>query len=226
MLIPKSHPKKRCTKRRVMRRADNPASNIIACQGHVCRRSFGRHTERRVFKATQSSSSQIQTGLFSVAQLFSLSNGPAFLVADPPLVRDIYLAAGSSLWRMNEGYWKPGSGHWSKAYYIRYPFIRPRKQRIAVDGVLPDALDLRDLQLIRLKEFLVITALEVDPAIIDPRLVEAAKKLSHKPYYEPLPPVLEPLSVITQPNMGFLAEMLKGRGRPSVGKQNKNSLKN
>ncbi|KAH8161272.1 hypothetical protein CIB48_g6975 [Xylaria polymorpha] len=177
----------------------------------------------------------------SIAQLFSLSSGPGSLAADPlsatkvspipaetfarsfwpsdpfdqnlPLVRDL-VPGGWTVIVENEGDWKPGSDHWPKAYYIRYAFIRPRKQRIATDCPLLEAPGPQDLEVAELKEFLDITAPEVDPTVIEHRLNETAKKLSQKPHYEPLRPGLEPLSVLTQPDAAnLLADFPKNARR-------------
>ncbi|KAI0445155.1 hypothetical protein F4803DRAFT_571956 [Xylaria telfairii] len=167
----------------------------------------------------------------SIAQLFSLSSGPGSFAMDPlsasqisPIPAETF---ARSFWPSdpndlnlplarlkNRGDWKPRSDDWPKAYYIRYTFIRPRKQRIAADRPLLEASNPQDLEVVGLQEFPRITAPDVNPTVIEHRLNETAKKLSHKPHYEPLRPGLEPLSVLTKPDAAsLLSDFLRNARR-------------
>ncbi|XXH01841.1 hypothetical protein Hte_008203 [Hypoxylon texense] len=87
----------------------------------------------------------------------------------------------------------------SDSYYIRYAFIRSRQQRIIVDHPPLEPPSAEELEVVGLKEFLSITAPEVDPVLIDRRLRDVAEKLaSGQPYWDPLAPDMEPLSVLSQ----------------------------
>lgn len=167
----------------------------------------------------------------SKAQLFSFSSAPASLAADPlsaALVSPI-LAENFALpiWLppSNAKYWPrvrdlvPGG--WtvivsqemhrsSGSYYIRYAFIRPRQGSIEVDRPPLEPPSPEELEVVGLKEFLSVTAPEVDPVLIDRRLHDVVEKLaSGRPYWGPLPTDVEPLSVLSQEEAaGMLLEFL------------------
>ncbi|OTA66691.1 hypothetical protein K449DRAFT_391143 [Hypoxylon sp. EC38] len=163
----------------------------------------------------------------SKAQLFNFSNAPASLAADPLFAAQVSpiltenLALPIWLLQSDDRYWPRvrdlvPSG-WtvivsqeihrvSGSYYIQYAFIRPRHQRITVDNPPPQSPSLEDIEVVGLKEFLNITAPMVDPVLIDRRLHDVAEKLaSGVHYWGPLPPDVEPLSVL---NREEAAEML------------------
>ncbi|KAI1773228.1 hypothetical protein F4818DRAFT_121087 [Hypoxylon cercidicola] len=168
----------------------------------------------------------------SKAQLFSFSSGPASLAADPlssarvsPILAENF-ALPIWLPHSSANYWPrmrdlvPGG--WtvivsqemyrnSESYYIRYAFIRPRHQRIMIDRLPRESPGQEELEVVGLKEFLSATAPEVDPVVIDRRLHEVAEKLaSGRPYWRPLPPDVEPLSVLNQAEAaGILLDFLQ-----------------
>ncbi|KAI1412125.1 hypothetical protein F5Y13DRAFT_47659 [Hypoxylon sp. FL1857] len=163
----------------------------------------------------------------SKAQLFSFSSAPASLAADPLSAAQVSPVLAESfalpIWlpRHDARYWprvrELVPGGWtviisqeihrsSGSYYIRYAFIRPRHQPIIIDDPPPEPLSLEGLEIVGLKEFLNITAPEVDPVLIDRRLHDVAEKLaSGIQYWSPLPPDVEPLSVL---NLEEAAEIL------------------
>lgn len=181
----------------------------------------------------------------SKAQLFSFSSAPSSLDADPLSSAEISpilaenLALPTWLPHSNVKYWLrmrdlvPGG--WtvivsqemyrsSGSYYMRYAFIRPRQQGIVVDHPPLKLPSPEELEVVGLKEFLRATAPEVDPVLIDRRLHDVAKKLaSGSPYWEPLPPDVNPLAVLSQPEaadilLEFLndARKLKARLRDAM----------
>ncbi|KAI1422352.1 hypothetical protein F5Y12DRAFT_786816 [Xylaria sp. FL1777] len=95
--------------------------------------------------------------------------------------------------------------HWIKtappvySYSIRYAFIRPRHQRIIVDPPTSQPLSPEDFEVVGLREFLSITAPDMDLDIIDRRLREVAEIRAKSTFtgLGVLPSNIDPLSVFT-----------------------------
>ncbi|KAH8586863.1 hypothetical protein B0O99DRAFT_695071 [Bisporella sp. PMI_857] len=135
------------------------------------------------------------------AQTFAFSSAPSSLSDDPltsaeisPIMAESF-ATDDNCWpRMRDlvpGGWtvivsselyekrsEPGI-HLSfpDANYVRYAFVRPRKQSIAVYRPPTAAPGPDELEVVGLKEFLAITAPKVDPALVDRRWSELQEKL-------------------------------------------------
>ncbi|KAJ8120806.1 hypothetical protein ONZ43_g2582 [Nemania bipapillata] len=172
----------------------------------------------------------------SRAQLFSFSSSPASFASDllstaqispilaenfalpilmpdgntvcSPRVRD--LVPGGWTVVVSQEMCQPNGISCSESYYIRYALIRPCHKRIMVDHPPPTAPGPEDLEVVGLKEFLSITAPNVDHVAIDRGLARVAKKLASGMYWEPLPSNVEPLSILTQAEAaGMLLEFLE-----------------
>lgn len=182
----------------------------------------------------------------TTAQLFAFSSGPASLSqADGPLSTT---AAISPI--LAESFalpvWLPhrSSNHWPRARdldpagwtvlvsqemprgsatarYIRYALVRPRHRRILVDHPPYTPPGPEDLEVVGLKEFLRLTAPEIDSALVDRRLSELAGQIAAGgPYWKPLPPGggVEALAVLGQAEaaqmlLEFLGDAREGKTR-------------
>ncbi|KAI1827832.1 hypothetical protein F4861DRAFT_291328 [Xylaria intraflava] len=97
------------------------------------------------------------------------------------------------------------------SFIIRYGFVRPRQQPIAIDATLLAAPRPEDLEVIGLEEFLAITAPGVNSAVIENHLKSVENGVAAAPYQETLPPGIETLLVLTPEKAadmlpGFLAD--------------------
>ncbi|KAI1360865.1 hypothetical protein F5Y08DRAFT_348406 [Xylaria arbuscula] len=159
------------------------------------------------------------------AQVFSFSSSPASLAADPlsaaevspilaenftlpdrfpddttcsPLVHDLNPVGWTVIVTQDAC---PRSRSlvkgWQQPNYIRYAFVRPRREPIAIDESRSlESLGPENLEVVGLKEFLAITSPEIDPALVDRRIAEVQQRLAE--WEENLPSDIEPLSVLMQ----------------------------
>ena len=97
-----------------------------------------------------------------------------------------------------------------RADYIRYAFVRARRQIIKVASTSSKVLGPDELEVMDMKDFLAIMAPEVDPELVDIHLKELAEQLVHAPGQGILPSGVEPLSVLDRKEA---VEMLFGCSR-------------
>ncbi|KAI1355310.1 hypothetical protein F5Y01DRAFT_173211 [Xylaria sp. FL0043] len=160
----------------------------------------------------------------SKAQLFSFSSGPSSLSTDPrtsaqisPILAEnwampTYFSDGDTLasprvrdmvpegWTILVSQEMHGASTGPYSYSICYAFIRPRRQRIEVDSPMSQAPAPEDLEVVGLREFLEVTAPEIEPSIIDRRLRETADRIAAGPWPNSatLPSHVDPLSAFTR----------------------------
>ncbi|KAG4430511.1 hypothetical protein IFR05_013997 [Cadophora sp. M221] len=95
-------------------------------------------------------------------------------------------------------------------HYIRYAFVRSRREVIEVESAVLAPRRLDELEVVGLKEFLACTAPGIDLSLIDRRLSEVADNIASGWNHGNLPLEVEPLSVLSQATaVGMLLDFLE-----------------